>query len=422
MVNKIKEFLRNTIFYILYKKFRALFFKYFYGNPVKDLFIIGVTWTDGKTTTTNLIHKIISDNLWKACLISTALIKIWDEVLNNEKKMTSFDPKDLYKILAYAKWKDIKYVVLEVSSHWLDQYRFEGIDFDMWVLTNITPEHLDYHKTFEEYILTKRKLFENIVNNDKSSKMAVLPKDDEVGRMWMEDMVFEKFIDYGILTSATLRWENIKEYIDGLEFDIKYLTNKYHVKSKLLWKFNVYNILASVWVWILLKIKVEDIIKSIENFEWIPGRLQLIEKDSRYFFVDFAHTPNALKVVLDYLNNIKWNWKIITVFGAPWNRDKFKRPKMWEIVQKNSDFFIITDDDPDTEDRYFIISNIWDWLDTYEWDRYFVIPDRKKAIDFAKYISSPGDIILVAWKGHENIQLTNFGKINYSDVDYINSL
>jgi UDP-N-acetylmuramoyl-L-alanyl-D-glutamate--2,6-diaminopimelate ligase len=417
---RLKLFLKKTIFYPLYKKGKANLYRILYGNPQKDLFVIGVTWTDWKTTTVNLIQKILNDNLWPSASVSTALIKIWDNVIYNDKKMTSFDPKDLYWYLYEFKRRWIKYVVLEVSSHWLDQYRFHWIDFDMWVLTNISSEHLDYHKTIELYAETKKKLFLNVIRNKKSIKYAVLPKDDDFWRKWLDELTFDKVLDYWIFAPSTVKAENIKLSLDSLEFDIKYLWKVCHIKqNKLLWKHNVYNILAASSVWILLWIDLDKIKKSIESFEWLPWRLEKIERNWVIYFVDFAHTPKALESVLDYLNSIKHNWRLILIFWAPWNRDPFKRPIMWEIADKFADIIILTDDDPASENRYDIIYQVRKWINRLEWDNFYIIPERELAIKFAKQIARSGDIVLITWKWHELVQLTNFGKRKWSDVEEI---
>lgn len=419
-MENIKSILRKTIFYPLYKKGKANFFKIFYWNPQKDLFIIWVTWTDWKTTTVNLIQKILNDNLWPTASISTALIKIWDETLDNTKKMTSFDPKDLYWYLSEFKKNWIKYVVLEVSSHWLDQYRFYWIDFDMAVLTNITAEHLDYHKNIESYAEAKKKLFLNVIRNRKPTKYAVLPKDDDFWRRWLDEFSFDKVLDYWIIAPSTVKAENINLSLDTLEFDIKYLWKSYHILTKtLLWKHNVYNILAASCVWLLLWIDLEKIKRSIESFSWLPWRLQKIEKNWVTYFVDFAHTPKALESVLDYLNSIKKDWRLVLVFWAPWNRDPFKRPIMWQIADRLADIIILTDDDPAKENRYDIIYQVRKWIKRTEWNNFYIIPERKYAIALAKSISKPWDIVLLAWKGHEKVQLTNFGKRKWSDVEEV---
>ncbi len=176
-----------------------------YGNPAQGMFIIGVTGTDGKTTTCNLIHKVVNDNLGKALLISTANIKIGDREMPNRYHFTSLEPAQLQSILATAKHEGCTYAVLEVASHGIAQNRFAGVDFDMAILTNITNEHLDYHKTFEAYANTKKKFFQSVLKNKKPVKYAVFPKDDESGRQWEEEMNFDKFLSYSIAASAALK-------------------------------------------------------------------------------------------------------------------------------------------------------------------------------------------------------------------------
>lgn len=413
------DFIRNTIFYKYYKKLKASYSSAINWNPSKDMFIIWVTWTDWKTTTCNLIHHIINNSLWKCALVTTLNIKYWNEDIFNKSKMTSLDPSKLQKVLSQAKAKECKYVVLEVSSHWLDQYRFHWIDFDLWVLTNITSEHLDYHKTIENYSETKKKLFLNILKNTKNIKYAVLPKDSEHWRKWSEDLVFDKMLDYWLVLNAWLKAEAIVEKVDWTSFIIKYLWRDYPVNMNLLWKFNVYNSLAAVATWILLWLKIDKITPLLNDFSSLSWRMERVEYNGVHYFIDFAHTPNALESVLKYLNQVKWNWKIITVFWAPWLRDKFKRPLMWKVVDKFSDYVIVTDDDPDKEDRYEIINQITNWINRKEWDWLYILPEREFALKMAVNIAKPWDIVLLAWKWHEKIQLTNFWKREWNDKDQL---
>lgn len=415
----MKAFLRRTFFYRLYKRFIAWLALLVYWNPWKGMFIVWVTGTDWKSTTSNLLHKILNDNLWKTALVTTISIKVWDEDIFNNSKMTSLSPFALQKMLSYAKSKGCKYAVLEVSSHWIDQYRFEWVEFDMWILTNITPEHLDYHWSFENYVDTKKKLFTWILKNTKDEKLAVLPKDDKNWRNWYEEIWFDRAVDYSILTNAAIKWDQIELSANSTNFVFNYLWKAYNVSLPLIWKFNVYNALAAMSAWILAWISIENIIKSIEWFQPLPWRMDYVQKDWKRFFIDFAHTPNSLESVLDFLNEIKWNWKIITVFWAPWNRDKFKRPEMWKIVSRKSDIIIVTDDDPDTECRLKIIDDISRWIERKLWEDYYILPDRANAIRFANKVSKPWDTILLAWKWHEKIQLTNFWKINWNDKDFV---
>lgn len=349
-------------------------------------------------------------------LISTINIIIWEQQIQNNTKMSSLDPFSLHKYLNLWKVEWCKYCVLETTSHWLEQYRFNDIEFDIWVLTNITPEHLDYHITFENYVKAKKKLFTSIITNSKNFKWVVLPKDLDIWRKWLEELPFENEIDYWILTNASLKSGNIQELEDKTLFDIFYLWKKYWVKLNLLWEHNVYNSLWAIWVWILLWVKIEKIIQSLEKFWWLPWRLEKYERDWVIYFIDFAHTPNALDKTLSYLRKIKKNWsRIITLFWAPWNRDPFKRKPMWEIVSRLSDIVIVSDDDPDTENRYKIINQICSWIKRNVWDDFFIIPERFLAINFILNIVKPWDIVLMAWKWHENIQVTNFWKIEWND-------
>ncbi|UFX82823.1 UDP-N-acetylmuramoyl-L-alanyl-D-glutamate--2,6-diaminopimelate ligase [Candidatus Absconditicoccus praedator] len=416
LLNKIKAPFIDTLPYRIYKKSYARFFSFVKGNPSKNMTILGVTGTDGKSTTSAVLHYIINQNLGKCALISTVSIKFGDKEIINESKMTSLDPMHLQNVLLAAKNEGCKYVVLEVSSHALNQYRFEGVDFDLGVLTNFSEEHLDYHKTFEEYVKSKKKLFDNIISNEKEYKYAVLPGDDKIGRQRDEDFSFDRSTIFSINASAPLKAEQIHEYVYGTHFQLKYLGEIHSVKVQLLGSFNVYNILAAIGAAMLLGVSIEKSIKSASDFKPLSGRQQTIHKDGRTFVIDFAHTPKGLESVLSFLNNVK-NGRIITVFGAPGNRDKFKRPLMGEVVGKKSDIAIITDDDPDTENRYSILSQIYKGIEDHKTfgEDVFVVPDREDAIKLAKDLSQEQDIVFLAGKGHETVQVTNFGKRERSD-------
>lgn len=390
--------------------------------PTNWMFVIWVTWTDWKTTTANIIHKLINDNLWKTVLISTVNIKIWDEELFNEAKMTSLDPMQLHKILAFAKERWCDYAVLEVSSHGIDQYRFEWISFDMWILTNITAEHLDYHKTIENYANTKKQLFYGIIKNLKPIKYAVFPKDSDYWRLWNEELSFDKSMDYWIMISSSLKAENVEETLSWTSFVLKYLGKEYPIKIELCWKFNVYNTLAAISCGMLLWIQMDKIINSVSNFGWLPWRLQRLQHNWVTYFVDFAHTPNGLESVLKFLYNVKGNWRIITVFWAPWERDKFKRPQMWKAADKYSDIVILTDDDPAGENRYDIIAWVTKWINRKQWDNFYILPEREMALSLAVELASSWDVVFLAWKWHEQVQLTNFWKRKWNDMEMLKQL
>jgi len=423
MLWKIKWILRKSIFYYIYKSLESKFADIYFQHPSKDLIIIWVTWTDWKSTTCNLIHKILNDNLWKTALFTTVNQKFWDIEQPNIYKMTNVSAWKTQEFLRQAVESGCKYCVLEVSSHWIDQKRVANIEFDIAVLTNITSEHLDYHKTLFDYANTKKQLFQRVLTNKKWLWIAILNKDDDFWKQWNEELAFKTTITYWIYTTAGIRAENIQEYIDHTEFTLKYLSETYPIKSNLLWTFNVYNVLSAISVGWWLKINLEDIIKSIESFKQVPGRMNHFEdKKQVHYFIDYAHTPNALKSVLTFLNKVKWNWKIITVFWAPGMRDQDKRPKMWEVVHQLSDIIILTDDDPDKEDRFQIIEQVKKWIKRNLWDDFWIIPDRELAIQLAYNISKKQDIVLIAGKWHETVQLTNLWKKHYSDIEILQKL
>jgi len=393
---------------------------FLYGNPSKSFFVIGVTGTNGKTTTVNLIHKILNDNLAKTVMISTANIKVWNEELKNVKKMTSLDIYDLQSTLAIAKDSGCKVAVLEVSSHGMDQARFEWTEFDCWVLTNITHDHLDYHGTMERYIDAKKRLFTYVLKNNKANKYAVLPADDVVGRKWFEELAFDKKVNFSITWSSMLKAEKITFLKEGMELIFSYLGKSYTLKTHLVGKFNVLNILAAIGVATNIWIGIEKAIASLAEFEGVDGRMEQIEKNGIKYYIDFAHSPDALEKTLDYLSSIKWEWRLIVTFWAPWVRDKTKRPEMGKIVDQYADIAIATDDDPDTENRIEIIKQlIQDMKNKTEWKWLFVLPERSLAIKFAMEIAQPGDILIFAGKWHETVQLTNFGKRNWSDKEEV---
>ncbi|MBU0627433.1 hypothetical protein KKG31_04460 [Patescibacteria group bacterium] len=221
--NKIYDILKDSFIYQAWKKLNGQLANLLYGSPSKDFFVIGVTGTNGKTTTVNLIHKILNDTVAKTMMISTANIKIGDKELKNKKKMTSLDIYDLQSTLAIAKDSGCKIAVLEVSSHGMDQSRFEGTDFDCAVLTNITHDHLDYHGTMEHYIQAKKRLFTYVLRNKKASKYAVLPADDAVGRKWFDELAFDKKVNYSVTSSSMLKAEKINYTTTGSEIIFSYL-------------------------------------------------------------------------------------------------------------------------------------------------------------------------------------------------------
>ena len=423
--DKIYETLKDSFFYQVYKKTRAKIANKLYENPSKDFFVIWVTGTNWKTTVVNLLHKILNDNVAPTVAISTANIKIWNEVMENTKKMTSLDCFDLQQTLATARASWCKIAVLETSSQWLDQYRFEWIKFDFAVLTNITMDHLDYHKTMDKYADAKKKLFKYVLTNWKDKKYAAFCSDDKIGKKWFEEMAFDQKISYGIYNSAVIKATKIEEWFEWTYFEFSYLWQKFSWTTQLIWAYNICNIMWAISVTTSLWLGIEPALKSIESFPWVTWRMDPIYTDSAKFFVDFAHTPDGLEKTLSFASSRKWDWRLITICGAPWNRDKEKRPIMWEIAVKYSDVVIFTDDDPDTENRLSILNQLSKTIQEKGYPakkKVYIIPERRYALQFATEIAKKWDIVVSCWKWHEQVQLTNFWKRKRNDKKLLTKL
>ena len=404
---------KDSVFYQTYKRLRAKIANILYENPSKDFFIIWVTWTNWKTTVVNLLHKILNDNVAPTVAISTACIKIWNKEMENTKKMTSLDCFDLQQCLATAKGEWCKIAVLETSSQWLDQYRFEWIKFDFAVLTNITMDHLDYHKTMDNYADAKKKLFRYVLTNWRDKKYASFCVDDKIGKKWFEEMAFDNKISYSIHNSSVIKATKIEEWLEWTYFELSYLWQKFSGTTPLIWSYNICNIMWAISVAAAIGLKIEPVLKSIEDFQWVDWRMDPIYINWTKIFVDFAHTPDWLEKTLDFASSRKWKWRLITICWAPGNRDKEKRPIMWGMAVKYSDVVIFTDDDPDTENRLSILNQLSKTIQE-KWysvkKKVYIIPERKYALQFATEIAKEWDIVVSCWKWHEQVQLTNFGK------------
>lgn len=230
-------------------------------------------------------------------------------------------------------------------------------------------------------------------------------------------------MDYGINLTSTIRWENIQEWLEWTDRKLTYLGKSYQVHSLLPAKFNVYNQLAAAWVGIQLGIDIEKIVSSLEKFEPVNGRVNILKKDDIIYIVDFGHTPKALESLLSYVQNIRsTEGKIITLFGAPGKRDKYKRPQMWEVVDKMSDIVIVTEDDSMSENTISIINDIVQGIHRKEWDNFFIQPTREFALRLAVDMAKSGDIVVLAGKWHERKLYTNYGTVDWNDMDKLKSI
>ncbi len=399
----------------------------FYGNPSKELTLVGITGTNGKTTTTWLL-----ENIFKSCEFSTGVIGTINIRYNHQifdNPVTTPDSIDLQRTLHDMKNAGVTHVIMEVSSHGLDLNRVDYCRFDAGVFTNLTQDHMDYHKSMDEYFNCKKRFFTRFLGpNGKKNAPAVLNIDDSKG----EDL--SASLDYKTFAVSTKKETDIfatgiTDDIHGLSGTICLPNGSFNLTSKLTGKFNLENILCATGAAHALKIGPEQIKKGIENCHTIPGRLEKINTPiNRFLFVDYAHTPDALETILITLK-LRAPKRIITVFGCGGDRDRSKRPLMGQIACKHSDIAIITSDNPRTEHPDSIINDVLEGIDAFyklsDKDLkstpfkkgYLVEVDRKKALKKAVFISKPGDIIIAAGKGHETYQITNSGTIHFDDKE-----
>ncbi|EKE28922.1 MAG: hypothetical protein ACD_2C00264G0007 [uncultured bacterium (gcode 4)] len=405
---------------LFYHYLRWVLALYMYGNPSKNMIVIWITWTKGKTTTTNIIAKWLKDAWEKVFMFSTVNYMIWDDLLENNLKMTSPSPFVIQKLLKKAKNAGCKYAVIETSSHSLFYNRNYWIDYDVVVLTNISQDHLDLHKTMDNYTKTKLKLFENLVRYKRKpnvKKVSIVNLDSDFSSDFL-GIVDDNKYTYWLTNAAQIRAQNMVFWKDFTEFEVKMPGNVIKMTTKLKWEFNIYNILAAFCVLVSQKIPLESITNTIATTNWIPWRLEEIPNDKWIkVFVDYAHTEESLRNVLDTIKKMGGEWRIITVFWATWDRDKTKRPKMWKVVNDLSDLIVLTDDDTYTENSLAIINDVARWIKRKEGEDFWIIPDREDAIRTAIIMSQPDDVILLAWKWAETVQVTNKWPIPWSDVN-----
>jgi len=376
----------------------------FYDFPQDKLKIIGVTGTNGKTTTTYMLETILGNE--NIARIGTVEYKIGEEIIVASN--TTPESLDLVKFCKKAVDKKIKYLIMEVSSHGLSIGRVDMLKFDVGIFTNLTPEHLDYHKTMENYYLAKRKMFDLLKNKNNS----VINEDDNYGKKYLQ---YTKGMSYGLKNSSITG--NIKSISrHGQDVTINILGSEYNVTLNILGRYNLYNLLGAVGCAKLLGLSDNEIIKKISKIKGAPGRFENVNTNSNFTaIVDYAHTGDALENILKSINEFKIN-RVITVFGCGGDRDKTKRPIMGRIAEKNSDIIIVTSDNPRTENPEEIVKDIVVGLKE---ENHIIEVDREKAIFKAIELAKKDDIILVAGKGHENYQVLGREKIHFDDREKI---
>ena len=400
----------------------------FYGHPSPHLFLIGVTGTNGKTTTAYLIESVLASAGYKVGVIGTVNYRYAGKTF--ESPVTTPESLDLQRILAQMRQEGITHVVLEVSSHALDLYRVDKCWMDVGVFTNLTQDHLDYHKSMNSYWACKKKLFtENLSLGPKKDRtLAVINGDDPKGQELL-NMLSIPCISTGLAPDRMIWPQNVQSDQSGMQTRITTPVGAFDIASLLVGKHNLENMLCAAGVGMALKISLANIKSGLEQTTFVPGRLERIQNDTGcYIYVDYAHTPDALKNVLSALRAVT-NEKIICIFGCGGDRDREKRPQMGEIAAKLCDLSIITSDNPRSEEPLVIIEEILQGtrkicrkeytptglLNAYENRGFVVEPDRKKAIRLGITAARPGDTVLIAGKGHETYQIIGDKILSFDD-------
>ncbi|WP_427338494.1 UDP-N-acetylmuramoyl-L-alanyl-D-glutamate--2,6-diaminopimelate ligase [Caloranaerobacter sp. DY30410] len=370
----------------------------YYKNPSRKLELIGITGTNGKTTTTYLIKSILEMVGKNVGVIGTIGNVINDKVI--KAKNTTPESLDLQEIFNHMVETNIDSCVMEVSSHSLELKRVEYCDFNVGIFTNLTPEHLDFHKDLQSYMEAKVKLFY------KTRDYNIINADDEYGKK-IKSIIQElktPILTYGIESEADITAHNIEIYASGVKFDLITPNGSIDIRLNIPGKFSVYNALAAASCGIAFNIKLEDIKKGLEAVRGVKGRFEVIPTNTDFsVIIDYAHTPDGFKNVLSTIDQFAKGRKII-VFGCGGDRDKTKRPKMGEIASHYCDICIITNDNPRTENPTEIINDILKGINNEECE-YVVIEDRREAIRYALEIARKDDVILLAGKGHETYQI-----------------
>lgn len=380
----------------------------FYGDPSRSMTMIGVTGTNGKTTVTYLLHHALSQIGRKTGLIGTIEVRIGTEKL--ETSLTTPDAIDIHKLLRRMVDAQCAACAMEVSSHALDQDRVRSVDFDVGVFTNLSRDHLDYHKTIDAYIAAKKRLFDDL----RDDAVAVYNIDDAAARRMIAGTRAAK-ISFGLNEESDVRAELLENRIDGLRLRLDGDVRRF----RLVGRFNAYNLAAAYGVLKGSGVGRAEALDALESAPSVPGRFELIRAaDGRFAVVDYAHTPDALENVLQTVAATREpGARTLCVFGCGGDRDREKRPMMGSAAERLSDRVIVTSDNPRTEDPEGIMADIREGFRRPAQARWIV--DRREAIREAVVEARPGDVIVVAGKGHETYQIVGIEKLHLDDREEV---
>ncbi len=401
--------IKNSIIVNDTREAYALMCANYYGNCHRKLKMIGVTGTNGKTTTAFIIKKILEENGYKVGVVGTVGVAIGNEKYPAD--YTTPDPSVLHRYLYMMKMAGCDVCIMEASSQALVQKRLYGISFDIGVYTNLSREHLDYHKSMESYAEAKAILMQ-------SSDICVINADDEYAP-FMKKNARNKTVTYAIDTYADVMAEKVRLHHDGVEYKLTSKSGSCDIVYNVIGKFSVYNSLAALTVGMVMNVSMKRAAKAVADMKTVRGRIEKIKNDRKInILIDFAHTPDSLENVLKTVREV-YDKRLITVFGCGGDRDKTKRPIMGKIACKYSDKVFVTSDNPRTENPDSIIDDIVSGLDK---NSYVRITDRTQAIREALVEAKPGDTVLIAGKGHEKYQIFGTEKIHYDEREIVKQI
>lgn len=413
---KLPEIQNNAVTYVVVNNTEDIVGKIattFYGNPTEKLDLVGVTGTNGKTTIATLLYDMFRSFGYKVGLISTVCNYIDGEAIPTEH--TTPDPITLNRLLGRMADEGCKYAFMEVSSHSVAQKRIGGLKFAGGIFTNLTRDHLDYHKTVENYLKAKKTFFDEL----PKTAFALTNADDKNGLVMVQNTK-AKVATYSLRTMADFKGKVLEDGFEGMLMDI----NNTEVNVQFIGKFNAYNLLAVYGAANLLGKKPEEILVQLSTLRPVNGRFDSVRSPKGYTaIVDYAHTPDALVNVLNAIHDVlKGRGNVITVVGAGGNRDKGKRPIMAQESVKQSDKVIITSDNPRFEEPQDIINDMLAGLNKEEMKKVLAITDRKEAIRTACMLAKQGDVVLIAGKGHENYQDIKGVKYHFDDKEIVKEI
>ena len=383
----------------------------FFDNASKDMNVIGITGTNGKTTVSYIVKKIL-DELGSDCSYLGTL----GFMINNEISSMGFttpESLELHSMLKLIKNSGINYSVMEVSSHSLDQYRVDSVEFDSAIFTNLTQDHLDYHKSMDNYFSAKSKLFTGL----NQSAYSVINIDDIYGLKLYKSVNSNK-ISFGFSRSADIHIKKIKSSLNKTNCTISIFKKDFECESNLIGDYNISNIMAAIGSGISMGYKAPDIINVInETTLCVPGRMELVNQSyEKYIYIDYAHTPDAYEKIFTTIKKIDKTYEIISVFGCGGDRDSSKRSKMAHIAETYCDKIFVTSDNPRFESLDKILDDI---VSGFKTNKYQIVKDRKTAIEKAIDSMSNKSILLVLGKGQENYQIIDDNKMFFSDFETI---